>query len=303
MNKVHGIIYAVSSAVAFGFIPVFAVNAYNAGTNVITAAFLRFFTASLILSGILIVRKTKFVINKKLFWRIAYISIVGYSATCVTLFSSYNYISIGLATSMHFIYPALVTVLSLFVFKEKIGKIKIISLALSIAGVYILASSNEASASMTGAILALASGGFYSLYTIELGKEDIKSMDSLLLTFYVALFSAASTFIFGAATRTFRFDMQPSGIFSIFGLALICTAFAILAYSKAVNLIGPSDTAIFSTFEPVTGVITGIIIFGERLSYTAAAGSLLIILSVLLFSYNNKKQASLTDKTSLQKYL
>lgn len=298
MNKLHGIIYAVSSAVAFGFIPVFAVTAYNAGTNVITAAFLRFFTASLILLGILLMRKTRFILTKELFWRIVYISVVGYSATCVTLFSSYNYISIGLATSMHFVYPALVTVLSLFVFKEKIGKIKIISLAMSIAGVYILASSKGTSASLTGAVLALSSGVFYSIYTIELGKEDIKSIDSLLLTFYVSLFSAVSTFIFGAAAKTLKFDMQPYGFISIFGLALICTAFAILAYSKAVHLIGPSDTAIFSTFEPVTGVIMGIILFGEKLSYASAAGSFLIILSVLLFSYNNKNHASLSDETA-----
>jgi drug/metabolite transporter (DMT)-like permease len=237
---------------------------------VITAAFLRFFAASLILFGILYIRKIKFALNRKLFFRIAYISIVGYSATCVTLFSSYNFISIGLATTMHFVYPAIVTVLSLFVFKEKIGKIKITSLVMSILGVYILASSKGSSISMTGAILALVSGGFYSLYTIELGKEDIKSIDSLLLTFYVTVFSAASIFIFGAATRTFKFNMQPSGMISILGLALICTTFAILAYSKAVQLIGPSDTAILSTFEPVTGVIMGIVIFGERLSLASA---------------------------------
>jgi drug/metabolite transporter (DMT)-like permease len=113
------------------------------------------------------------------------------------------------------------------------------------------------------------------------------------------VFSAASIFIFGAATRTFKFNMQPSGMISILGLALICTTFAILAYSKAVQLIGPSDTAILSTFEPVTGVIMGIVIFGERLSYSSAAGSFLIIFSVLLFSYNNKNQASDIEDTGL----
>jgi drug/metabolite transporter (DMT)-like permease len=131
---------------------------------VITAAFLRFFAASLILFGILYVRKVKFVLNRKLFFRIAYISIAGYSATCVTLFSSYNFISIGLATTMHFVYPAIVTVLSIFVFKEKIGKIKITSLVMSILGVYILANSKGSSVSMTGAVLALASRVLFHIY-------------------------------------------------------------------------------------------------------------------------------------------
>lgn len=292
MNQIHGIIYAVSSAIAFGFIPVFAVISYSGGTNAITALFLRFLTASLILLGILYARKIKFIISKKLFCRISYLSIVGYAATCVTLFSSYNFISIGLATTLNFVYPAIVTVLSFFVFKERIGMTKIISLVMSIAGVYILAGSKGTAVNMTGVILALASGVFYSLYTIELWKEDIKSMDGLLLTFYVSLFSTASTFIYGAATRTFMFELQPSGIVSVLGLALICTVFAILAYYRAVQAIGPSDTAILSTFEPVTGIIMGILVFGEKLSYISAAGSFLIVFSVLLFSYNNKKQAS-----------
>lgn len=295
MNKLHGIIYAVSSAIAFGFVPVFVVIAYNGGTNAITAAFLRFSTASLILFGILYARKTKFIISRKLFCRVAYLSIVGYAATCVTLFSSYNFISIGLATTMHFVYPAIVTVLSFFVFKEKIGRIKIISLVMSIAGVYILAGSGQTAVSITGAVLALVSGGFYSIYTIELGREDIKSIDGLLLTFYVSLFSAASTFIYGAAARSLKFDLQPSGIMAVLGLTLVCTVFAILAYSRAVRAIGPSNTALLSTFEPVTGVIMGMLIFGERLSYTSAAGCFLILLSVLLFSYNSKKQASDTE--------
>lgn len=292
MNKIYGTIYAVSSAVAFGFIPVFAVISYNGGANVISTAFLRFFTASIILFGILYARKTNFIINRKLFCRIAYLSIVGYASTCVMLFISYNFIPIGLATTMHFIYPAIVTVLSFFVYKEKIGIIKIISLLISIAGVYILAGSMKTAVSMTGVVLALASGGFYSLYTIELGKDYIKSMDGLLLTFYVSLFSAVSIFIYGAVTSTLKFDLQLSGIVSVLGLSLVCTVFAILAYSRAVQTIGPSNTAILSTFEPVTGVIMGILVFGERLSNTSAAGSFLIILSVLFFSLNNARYST-----------
>jgi len=295
MNKLHGMIYAVSSAVAFGFVPVFAVVAYNGGTNAITAVFLRFLAASLILFGILYFKKTDFALSGKLFKRVAYLSIVGYSATCVTLFSSYNYMPIGLATTLHYIYPAIVALMALFIFKEKIGLIKIISLAMSIIGVYILAGSKEAAVSFTGVALALASGVFYSIYTIELGKEDIKSIDGLLLTFYVSLFSAVSTFIYGAATKSLMLGLQPKGILAILGLALVCTVFAILAYSKAVNIIGPSDTALLSTFEPVTGVVMGILVFGERLDYTLAAGSLLIILAVLLFSYNDRRQSIKTE--------
>jgi drug/metabolite transporter (DMT)-like permease len=116
-------------------------------------------------------------------------------------------------------------------------------------------------------------------------------MEGLLLTFYVSLLSAASIFIFGAVTGSLMFTMQPSAIFGILGLALVCTVFAILAYYKAVQIVGPSDTAILSTFEPVTGVVLGMIVFGERLSLSASIGSSLIIVSVLFFSYNRNTKA------------
>jgi drug/metabolite transporter (DMT)-like permease len=204
---------------------------------------------------------------------------------------SYNYIPVSLASTLHFTYPAIVTVLSILIFKEKLEPMKIISLALSIIGVYILADSGEASINLKGVIFALASGVFYSIYTIELARAEIKVMEGLLLTFYVSLLSAASIFIFGAVTGSLMFTMQPSAIFGILGLALVCTVFAILAYYKAVQIVGPSDTAILSTFEPVTGVVLGMIVFGERLSLSASIGSSLIIVSVLFFSYNRNTKA------------
>jgi drug/metabolite transporter (DMT)-like permease len=175
---------------------------------------------------------------------------------------------------------------------EKIGRVKIISLIMSITGVYTLAGSKGTLINMTGVLLAIISGCFYSLYTIELGRDEIKSMVSLLLTFYVSLLSGTSTLIYGAATRSLKYCFQLSGLIAVLALALVCTVFAVLAYARAVQVIGPSDTALFSTFEPVTGVIMGILIFGERLSLASATGSAMIIISVLLLSYNSKIQSS-----------
>jgi len=296
-KKVLGIIYAVSSAVSFGFVPVFAVIAYNAGTNAVTVLFFRFLIASLILAGILRCRKVELKVDKKLLGRLAYIGIVGYSATTITVFLSYNYISIGLSMTLHFIYPAVVAVLSFFIFKEKMPALKIIALAISITGVYILAGDTGSSVDLKGVALALASGILYSLYTIEIGKEKLMAMDGLLITFYVSLFSAVSFFIFGAVTRNFMFSLQLPAVLGILGLALISTVFGILAYNKSIQMIGPTYAAIFSTSAPITSVIMGIILFSEKLSMTSAIGSIMVIASVLLFSYDKNAKTE-EDKAS-----
>ena len=297
MNKVQGIIYAISSAVAFGLIPAFAVLAYSGGINAISTAFFRFFIATLILYGIIRSRRISLAIDKKTFGRLLFLSIAGYAATCITLFLSYVYIPISLAITMHFTYPALVTLLSFFILKEKMGTVKIISLLLSVAGVYILSDPGNAAINIKGVILALASGVFYSIYTVELAREEIKKMNGLALTFYVSLFSAASIFIYAGATESLVFTAKASVILPLLGIAIICTVFAILAYYKAVQTIGPSDTAILSTFEPVTGVLLGILAFGEKLSLSSALGSALVIMSVLLFSINKNNKSEMRKIT------
>ncbi|MDD3704945.1 MAG: DMT family transporter [Clostridiaceae bacterium] len=296
-----GIFYAVSSAVSFGFVPVFAVVAYNAGTNAVTVLFFRFLIASAILAGILRYRKVELKVSRKLFSRLAYVGIAGYAVTCITLFVSYNYISTGLAMTLHFIYPAVVAVLSFFIFKEKMPALKIIALAVSIIGVYILAGNIGSSVDLKGIALALASGILYSIYTIEIGKEELMALDGLLITFYISFLSAVAIFIFGTATHNLIFTLKLPAVLGILALALVCTVFGILAYNKSIQLIGPTYAAVFSTVAPITSVILGIIIFDESLSKTAAIGSFMIIASVFLFSYNKKVKTAETEIVDVSK--
>lgn len=290
-----GIFYAVSSAVSFGFVPVFAVLAYNSGTNAVTVLFFRFLIASVILAGILRYRKVELKVSRKLFGRLAYVGIAGYAATCITLFVSYNYISTGLAMTLHFIYPAVVAILSFFIFKEKMPVLKIIALVISIIGVYILAGNVDSSVDLKGIALAISSGVLYSLYTIEIGKAELMAIDGLLITFYVSFLSAVAIFIFGTATGNLMFTLQLPAVLGILALALVCTVFGILAYNKSIQLIGPTYAAVFSTVAPITSVILGIIIFDENLSLSAAIGSIMIISSVFIFSYNKKVKTEETE--------
>ena len=58
----------------------------------------------------------------------------GFSLTPILLFSSYNYISSGSATTIHFSYPVLVILASVFIFKEKATWTKIASVVFCVIG-------------------------------------------------------------------------------------------------------------------------------------------------------------------------
>ncbi|WP_040213003.1 DMT family transporter [Clostridium polynesiense] len=279
-NKLQGILYAVFSACAFGIIPIFAKFAYNAGANAITVVLLRFLFSVIILLFYFLYKKVNLKVDKKLLPKFAFLGIVGYAGTSITLFLSYNYITVGLATSIHFVYPAIVTLFSIMLFNEKLNYRKLLSLVFCIAGVYILIGFSEISLNISGIMLALASGVFYSLYILGIDYSNIRNIDTLVITFYVLVFSLLGTLVFGIMSKSLSFDFQAYGYASVAALSLVCTIIALSIFSKAIMIIGSSSAAILSTLEPITSIILSAIIFKEAITINTFLGSLLIISSV-----------------------
>ncbi len=279
-NKLQGIIYAVFSAIAFGLIPIFVKFAYNAGASSITVVFLRFLFSVIILTFYFMIKNKKLTVDKKLIPRFAFLGLIGYAGTSLTLFISYQYISVGLATAIHFVYPAIVTLFSIMFFKEGLTPNKLISLALCLLGVGALVGLGNININIVGVIYALLSGLVYSFYIIGIDYSEIRKIDTLVLIFYILIFAVIGTFIFGIATKSLALDFKLYGFISIFALAIVCTIIPLSIFAKAILIIGSSNAAILSTLEPITSIVLSAIIFKEVITFNTLLGSLLIIGSV-----------------------
>ncbi len=278
--NMKGTLCAIFSAISFGTMPIFATYAYKGGTNAITVVFLRFLFSGILLSCYFLKQKINIKVKKDTLMSLIFTGIVGSSLTSLTLFLSYHYISVGLSTILHFIYPAAVIFLSFLLFKEKLYRSKIISLILSIIGVYVLIGFNSIKLNMFGVMLALVSGVFYSIYILEIGHNvKIKDMDSIILTFYISIFSAGSIFLFGMFTDNLIIPKDIYSCIPIVAIALASTL-GLLNFSIGIKLVGPSNTSILSTFEPITSIILSSILFGDQITWSTMIGSLMIILSI-----------------------
>lgn len=282
MKKIYGVFYAMLSAIAFGFMPIFAKIAYKGGATPVTVVFLRFMLSAIILLVYFSIKKIDYKLPKDSFMKVAFLGIVGYAATCLTLFMSYKYISVGLATIIHFVYPAIVTFLTCLIYKEKMNVNKIASLLLSISGVYVLIGFSSVKLNIVGVILAIVSGIFYSFYIIQIGYSRIRNIDSLVLTFYVSLFSSISVLIYGIFTDSISFRIEAYSYVSSLALAILCTVFALMAFNKGVKIIGSTYASILSTLEPITSIVLSAIIFSEGIYINTIVGSLLILISVYI---------------------
>ena len=290
MNRTKGILLTIFSACSFGFIPLFAKIAYANGFNPYTFTLFRSLFATIELFILLKIRNINYVLEKNQYTTLFKASFFGYALTILTLSLSYNYLSIGLATTIHFIYPVAVVIGSALFYHEKINRRKISSLLLSLIGMYFLVGFGSlGSTNMIGVLLSLSSGLFYAYYILTVANGNIKKMNSFGLIFYISLFNSFILLAINIFMGKFECNFTFEGIVSTVMVALFANLIGMVLFKSGLRFISATTAAILSTFEPITSLILGILVFKEILSLNHIIGSMLIISSVTIIAFKKKE--------------
>lgn len=280
-KRTIGIIAVIISAICFGLVPMFMKVVCAEGGNTLSGAFYRFALSLPPLYAYLKIKKIPVAVTRSQFGKICLITIAGYGGTSLLLFFSYNFIPSGMATTIHFVYPAMVILFSTVFLKEKVKPIKILCVALCMAGI-ILFHNGEAAVSLLGILLAFASGNTYAFYIIYLDKSELREMPSLKLIFYMNSVAAALILAVSLATGQFRIALTPTGWAAALLFAISVSFIAVLGFQIGVKYTGGQSAAILSTFEPITSVIIGVLVYEEKFSPKSIAGCILILLATVL---------------------
>jgi drug/metabolite transporter (DMT)-like permease len=80
---------------------------------------------------------------------------------------------------------------------------------------------------------------------------------------------------------------------AVVALSIICTAVPFTVYAGLVARVGAVKAAAANYLIPFTGVVLGVLVLGERLRFTAAAGLLAILGGVYLTSTSGRAQSTL----------
>lgn len=286
MNKTKGIAFGILAAFIYGFTPILGKLTYLEGSNSMSLTFYRNFLSIPFLFFMLKYKKIDIKITKSEAKKLAILGSLGSTLTALTLYASYNYISVGMTTTIHYIYPVLVTLACILVFKEHISREKIIALVLSTLGVIMFF---EGSFSFIGVTLALLSGVVYAIHILYIGKSGLILMYPFKITFYCAIFSSLYLFIAGTASGNLVSIMTPKGwIFTLlvaFFVSFLANTFIPIGVKHA----GPTITSIMGMFEPITSVILGILILGEPVTTRNIIACVLILAGVLIVTVNKDK--------------
>ncbi len=159
-SKVKGIIAGIFSGICYGLNPVGAEFLYEEAVRTTSVLFYRFFLGILLLGIFLLIRRTSFRVSKRDLTLSAVLGcLMGISS--ITLFSSFKYMDSGIASTLLFLYPVIVTVIMVLFFRKKPTFSIVISILLSLAGVAVLSiGSSGFTLSWIGVILIFIPFGF-----------------------------------------------------------------------------------------------------------------------------------------------
>ncbi|WP_227763651.1 DMT family transporter [Zhaonella formicivorans] len=291
MVRLDGVAYTILSSVAFGIMPVWVKLAYTTGLTAYHVLFLRALIACAFLYVFMRYKRIPYKLEQEQFRLVIFIGSIGYTGALLSLYIAYNYIGVGVSTALHYLYPVIVMLFSLFLFRQRLRAGKWSTLVMSLVGVYLMTAVEEIKLERFGVFIASLSAVLFAIYVAGVAHPKMKAVNSYALTFNVLSVSSLISFALIVITGQWPPPVTPEGLFYVTLIAFFCTSLAVLLFIKGIKIIGPSSASILSTLEPIVSLVAGVMLFHEALSWQVAAGSALVIAAVIMLTYIEAKEA------------
>lgn len=293
--RINGIFYAIISSASFGFSPLFSLSLIAAGLSNFDVLSYRWGVAAAVLIIYAACKKKSLRLSSfDEAWKIILLSALR-AITSVTLLIGYANIASGVASTINFMYPAIVAFCMMFFFGEHKSPVTIGCIALSILGVYLLASGDglaiEGGDTTLGLTCSIISAIAFAAYYIFMKRLKADKIEAVKFTTWLMLLSTiyflACGFIFDGKITIVTGTKEW---LNIAGLGLWATMVSNFTGVKAVRRIGPTFTSILGALQPLTAVILGILFLNEHPSLKTFAGISIILITVTMIVAHKRKK-------------
>ena len=276
-TRVKGILLTVLSALLFGVTPVLASRTYELGSNAITTTFYREVLVMPVLLAVLLIRRTSLRVSRRQLLCLFLVGFFGRGVTTLLLYTSYSYVGIGAATTLHFMYPVFVALICRALFGERLGRPKVVALAAASLGVVLFLEPGGGSNAALGVALALCSSVTYAVYMVGVDKTCLRELDPFLTAFYMAGSVALGMLCCNLPLGEIVFLLPPRAFLYTFLVAVGASFFAVVLLQMGVRYLSATTAAVFSLFEPVSCSLAGAVWLGEGFTLRKVLGSAVIL--------------------------
>ena len=237
-------------------------------------------------------KKIKFKLNLRIFILILLASVLLFGNT-ITYFYAFKYTSITNTILSHYLAPVIAAIFIPIFLNEKIDKITVISLVISLLGLFLIffpkgtftLNRND----FIGIIFGLFSAFCYA-FLIIIAKYIISSIKSLILMFYENLISVGIIFLLFPFIRNQLMVTKYVLILYII-LGFTHNFIAPLLYLEGLKRIKAQHVAILGYVEPVSAILMEILILNYMPAIGTIIGGFLILFSgFIIIKWSNKLQ-------------
>jgi len=292
VRKNISVICVLAAGILWGIIGLFVRHLNAAGFDSMEITEVRSFV-SMILMGVflLIIDRKAFRIRLKDIWCFIGTGIVSLTFFNICYFTTMTLTSLSVAATLLYTAPAMVMIMSAFLFGEKLNRIKLLSVALAFAGCVLVTGvlADNPTISAFGILAGIGSGFGYALYSI-FGRFAVnRGYGSMTITFYTMVFSALGGLMFlHPAKLIAAVGEDVSVLFFYLGLALFSTCLAYIFYTMGLKGMENGKASILASIEPVTATVMGVLVFGEKISMMTVAGVVLVLASIAIVNLHKQ---------------
>lgn len=290
-----GVLLTSTSAVLFGLNPLFVYFLTTNNVSVYLTLFIRFVGSLLVYLLFLKVSKTKFIFIKdfKQLYKIL-LSSFFFLSTAGLLVYSYTVIDSGLTTILHFSYPIIITILSIWTKRDKLSFTLVLAMIISIIGVVFVTNPFNMEFNIVGVCTALLSALTFAIYLFMLNDKDIKKIGNNIFIVYLSLFSVLLLILSLIFFSDYLFTYQTINftVKTFYGtLGLIgASCLGVIMFFLGAREVGGPIAGTLSSFEPLTAVLIGVLHLNESAPKYFKIGVLLIVFATALISLFSSKK-------------
>ncbi len=274
----YGLTLILTSAAAYGAMPVLVKVAYANGVTASGLLAYRFAIAS-VLFALLAPRAAQPLSGKTrlVLWGLGLVFV----CNSLAYFTALRSVPASILALLLYTYPVLVMLLAAACGLEPLTPRGLASAALAFSGTALTAGSLASGGNARGVLFALLAAFIYSVY-IVLGSLYAATIPSEAAARHVAQVSAVLYIPWAALSGGLAVPGSVVAWGAILGIALLCTVFAMRAFLAGLARVGPSRAAVASSFEVLVTVLLAVVFLGETVGVRQWAGGVLILGGVAL---------------------
>ena len=222
---------------------------------------------------------------------------VANTALNLSVFVAFTRISIALALLVFYLYPALVAVVSVLWFGERLDRARWLALGVSLLGlVLVLAGAGGIGEVDALGILLAFLGGLAQVFFVLAARHGFARVPGPQAAGLTMAGAATLYLALSAATGSLGDLAAPAAsvpaLWPVLVAGVIGAGVPTVAYITGIRMLGPSRAAILATLEPVVGVALAAWLLGERPTLVQLAGGALIVGAAALLQIGSRSTAA-----------